>query len=290
MSHRAAALALLLVLAPAGVVLAQEETEPTEAASQAELEAAEAATGSAAELATPIPPPGYELDPSRVSVGPAGEPASTDEERVARIEAVLARHARGAHGARVEGGILSLVSGLVIVGTGIGLIAIDEAHDPLFFILGGISMALGLGTVTTGAISLGMTASPERRYAAFQRDRAAGVLSARQLGRYEGALWAEAEAAADVRLLGIASAVLLAATGIVEVAFTAEFAPDDTFRAIGYGLGGVYVALGVLELVLSFEETDAERRFREYESGEPTVAVRPWASPNGAGVVAGGTF
>jgi hypothetical protein len=289
MIARAAAIALFVVLALTRVAAAQDDVDAEPLDEAAELEAAEAATGTARELGTPLPPPGYTLDPSRVHVD-ASEPIDEDAQRLTRLDAVLASHARGALGARIEGGILSLASGLAIVGTGIALIALEDGRDPLFFILGGLSMALGLGTATTGAISLAMTTSPERRYAAFQRDRASGALTARRVGRYEGALWAEAESAADVRMLGIAGAVLLAANGIVEVAFTAQFAPDDTFRALGYGLGAVYVALGVLELVLSFEESDAERRFREYEEAAPTIAVRPWASPTGAGVVAAGTF
>ncbi len=284
----ASAVAALLVLASAAAAGAQDDTVDPDGVD--DLARAEERTGTASALGTPVPPPGYDLDPTRVPSAPADAYEGSDETRVARLEAVLSGHARGARGARVEGGVLSLVSGLVIVGTGIALIALDEGRDPLFFILGGLSMALGVGTATTGAISLAMTTSPERRYAAFQRERSSGTLSGRRIGRYEGALWAEAEAAADGRLLGIAGAVLLAANGIVEIAFTAQFAPDDAFRAVGYGLGGVYLALGVLELVLAFEETDAEARFRQYEASGPTIAMRPWASPTGAGALATGTF
>jgi hypothetical protein len=294
-SARGLALVAIAVLVLTSRAAAQDGVEEladdslTDAALAEEIAASEASTGTASQLGAPIPPPGYETRPPSVPSAPS-DTSVEDEERITRLDAVLLGHARGSRGGRIEGGILALVAGLVIVGAGITMMSLEDGHDPLWFILGGISMALGVGTATTGAIDLAMTTSPERRYAAFQRDRAAGTLTARRVGRYEGALWSEAEAAADVRLLGIASAVLLAANGAVLVGFTAQFATDDTFRAIGYGGGALYVALGVLQLVLSFEETDAERRFRQYEDGAPMIAVSPWASPNGGGVIASGTF
>lgn len=290
MIARAGVVALLLAAAPAWAH-AQEEAIPDapieDTESVLELETSAEETGRASELGTPTPPPDYVVEPSRAITH---EPSDSDAARIARLDTVLSAHARASSGGRLEGGILGLVSGLVIVGAGIALVAIDEASDPLFFILGGLSIALGVGTATTGALTLGMTTAPERRYAMFQRDRAAGALTARRIGRYEGALWSEAETAADARVLNIASAVLLGATGGVEIAFTAEFAPDDTLRAIGYGFGALYVVLGVLQLVFAFQESDAERRFREYEEGTPPLAIRPWASPSGAGLSVAGGF
>ena len=227
-------------------------------------------------LGTPAAPPGYETD-------------TTVDERIARLDEVLGAHARSARGGREEGGILNLIVGGVVAGAGITVLALDERSNPLLFVLGGLSIALGVGSISTGIIGLATDTAAERRYRSFVRDRAASP-SARLVGRYEGALWAESEAAADARWLGIAGAVLIGANGGVELAFTALFAPDDYFRVFGYSLGGVYVALAVLELILAFGETDAERRFREYEESTPSVSLAPWGSGTAGGLSLTGAF
>jgi len=240
---------------------------------------------SGVELGEPVVPPGF------AALAAEPSPSSELEHRVGLLDEILAAQSRESTEARMISGGVSLGVGIAGVGGSIALLATFDARDPVFTTLAGLIGALSLSSIAIGAVSLSITTTAERRYERFTAERDAHHLSPRAIGRYEGALWAEAELSLDARLLSIGSATLITALGGLEVAITALYMVDDTSRILGYSTGAVFAALGVFQLVTAFDESGAERRFRRYEEATgPTVALAPFAAPGLFGLSASGTF
>ena len=113
-------------------------------------------------------------------------------------------------------------------------------------------------------------------------------LTEREIGRLEGRLRLEAQLARQTRYLQLFSAVAVTLTGGAAfplVATEARFNATD--RLVGYAVAGGLVVAGVISLITSLFESEAEADWNEYQRGLMPAEFTPrvQVSATGFGVV-----
>lgn len=215
---------------------------------------------------------------------PAGPPDDASEEApvatrradpalIARMQDQLERRAQSEITSGVVTGVTSLSLGVLLLGSSIWL-SVDED-----------AFGLGFGTPSLPAIT-GFAASPmllatglytllavRSNGDRLERWRAAmaGELTALELGRFEGELRAEANAARVSRWGGFALGVGLMVGGATTLILSAALDGfDDETRGIVAGTGGLFLALGGVVTGTSFIESSVEQMWSDYQRGAPS--------------------
>lgn len=205
-----------------------------------------------------------------------------------------------AESARVEGGLWGVGLGAAQAGLGLWLMLDEATFGPIAMrgVLGGASLGLGLSVLAMGIYELTTTSFAHGRRQRWRRALARG-LDARELGRFEGELRAEAELARFLRLVSVASGFVNAGAGLVTILATALAPLDGLGQLGGYTIGGTLALLGLIGALGSLlGESQAETEWRLYSSGHDPeeaasgvdLSIVPTVSPEGGGLELRGTF
>ena len=218
----------------------------------------------------------------------------------ARLDEVFRVRAEREESGRILGGALQTVAGGANLGIGLWLM-LDEGlfgGIEMRAILGSVGVGLGLTSMITGIYQMLVPGFAHERYRRW-RSALAGGLTARELGRFEGELRAEAEVARFLRTVEAVSGFANAAAGLGVILATA-LAPLDTLGQIqGYSMGGGLALLGLIGAFGALlGESQAETDWRLYRAGEMPAPdrggldlhVTPTAGADAVGVSVGGSF
>jgi len=232
--------------------------------------------------------------PDEATAGATSSDRRADPATVARMAEVLEERARGERVSSTVNGVINLGVGAFLIGSSLWLALDVDAFGgfggPGPGVITGLAVAPMM--IASGIYSLlGVQSNGDR----LLRWRMAmnGELSAIELGRFEGELRAEANAARVSRWGSFALGVGILAGGLVTMILGAAFEDfDDEFRAITIGGGGGFAVIGGVMMGTSFLESSVEQMWRTYQRGSaaPTagVNVRPVFGLGSVGLV--GTF
>jgi hypothetical protein len=195
--------------------------------------------------------------------GALAEPAAIGL-RTDVLEELLAADASSAAEGRTWSAAISIVIGVVGLGSAPVLFALDDGTGilPIASLLGVQLGAIGL---TSGILEAGWPSLEERRYARWSELRAERPLRASDLARYEGRLLADAERASVGRSFVIAQGIATMVSGLYTGIVGLFVSRIEEIQILMGTVGGVELALGLLQLISGLDPTDTERRPAEYE-------------------------
>jgi hypothetical protein len=206
----------------------------------------------------------------------------------------LERYAAQASSARITSGVLTLGVGAAVLGVEGWLfseVAPHASSDTGLLVLLGTGTAIAIIDVALGILSIARASLAEQRLERWRAMRAAGPMSARALGRFEGELRGELAQVQDARWTSLALGIGVSAASILGLGLTAGLADPGFGQLMGYVVSGALGVIGIVMTVLPWFFDQPEREWREIDEGRgPTASLVPWASPEGGGLAVNGTF
>ena len=214
---------------------------------------------------------------------------------IARMEAQLTDRARSERTSSIINGVVGLATGGALFGASLWLSVDEDAFGAGFgtpnpaaitgFSVSPMLLAMGIYSL----IGIGSDGDRLLRWRAAMN----GELSALELGRFEGELRAEANAARVSRWATTALGVGILAGGAATMVLGGALDGfDDEFRAVIVGTGGAYLVIGAVLTGTSFLESSVEQMWNQYRSGEESpplgFTIQPVLGPGSVGIV--GTF
>lgn len=193
---------------------------------------------------------------------------SFELQRVAHLDTAIRDLAQLDTATKYWGGIGAIVLCAVGVAAGV-LIAVD---DDLTWgggaraALSGAAIAGGLSAAAAAIFRMSDRTPAERRLDHWNALLQTHQLNALEIGRFEGALEAEAEHARALRLLNGAGLIGLFASGGTLIAFSAFDVFDNRdARTAGYVIGGIAAGIGAVNAALAFlVDSPAETVWKKY--------------------------
>jgi len=215
-------------------------------------------------------------------VEPAAEPHAldvyaTDAER-AHLRGWLEYAAGAERRQRRSAGVNNVLAGAVLMGAGVGLYvskssSLGDADKGLgLALIGGSSLFLAVGIFQLARKSDGETRL--KRWSEVDNES----LTIRELGRYEGELRAQSEAAARALRLQRWGNFGLFMGGALMLGLTPVSNLED--KGTGYIVGGFTAGFGLLGFAFSFIGSPQAEYWKAYQAGQAAPKSRKWgASP-----------
>jgi hypothetical protein len=186
--------------------------------------------------------------------------------RTRELDAILRADARAAESARLFGAVSGYTMGALGLGAVPVLFAVDDGSG-LFPILSIVTVQLGALGLAGAIVATLSPSTEERRLARWRTLFAQGARPRlEELARFEGFVVADADRAADARILTLAQGVAGIGTGLF-TGLVGLFASRAEVTQITLSvLGGFEILVGVLQLVGALDAGTVESRPAQYES------------------------
>jgi hypothetical protein len=230
--------------------------------------------------AVPAPPAGDAAPtvPGDVVASPFAEDAEPGEAaraladpfaialRTRELDAILRADARAAESARLFGAASGYAIGALGLGAVPVLFAVDDGSG-LFPILSIVTAQLGVLGLAGAIVATLAPSTEERRLARWRTLFARGARPRlEELARFEGFVVADADRAADARVLTLAQGLAGIGTGLF-TGLVGLFAGRAEVTQVTLGvLGGLELLVGVLQILGALEAGTIESRPAQYES------------------------
>ncbi|MEM7436663.1 MAG: hypothetical protein AAF436_16020 [Myxococcota bacterium] len=216
-------------------------------------------------------------DPALTEPGVAAAPLATEYQR-AHLGAWLEYSAAAAARQRRSSGANGLVAGSIFLGIGIGLyVSSSNSFDK------GIGIALIASSSLYWSVAmfqLVRKSDAERRLVRWNQVNSAS-LTLQELGRFEGELRAQSEAADRAKRLQRWGNFGLAMGGALMLGLTPVADLSDNSQRTAYIAGGMTVGVGLLSFGFSFIKSPESNYWKAYQAGvAPPRAARWSAAPS----------
>jgi hypothetical protein len=225
------------------------------------------------------------------------EDAVGTEASAHNLDLWLEHYAAQANSARITSGVLTLTIGAGVLGIEGWLfseVAPHASSDPGLLLLVGAGTAIAILDVALGILALARPSLAEQRLERWRAMRAAGPVSARALGRFEGELRGELAQVQDARWASLALGIGVSCASVLGFGLTAGLADTGDGQLMGYLISGALGVIGIVFSVFPWLFDQPEREWQQIEEGTaPGLAitsVAPWASQYGGGFALNGTF
>ncbi|GAB4216589.1 MAG: hypothetical protein OHK0013_43280 [Sandaracinaceae bacterium] len=203
--------------------------------------------------------------------------------RTRELDAILRADASAAESTRLFGAVSGYAMGAIGLGAVPVLFAVDDGSG-LFPILSIVTVQLGTLGLAGAIVATLSPSTEERRLARWRTLFARGERPRLEdLARFEGFVVADADRAADARILTLAQGVAGLGTGLFTGLVGLFVSRAEVTRITLSVLGGLEILVGVLQLLGALDAGTVESRPAQYES---RTGIR--ISWTGSGLV--GTF